>query len=178
MRSLILFTILLAAPLHAQLLNWGVKGGFPMTDAFHSAVTLQPSSQHWTVGPAVELNLPFGLGVEANALYRKVGVANASSLYESSSWSFPLLAKYKFPGSLARLYAVGGYSFRRISDIPSLWDNTSAGFVLGGGIRYNLGLIKISPEFRWTRYGTGSNPATNLFGPAQNQADFLVGLTF
>ncbi len=173
MRTLILFTILLAAPLHAQLIDWGVKGGFPMKDALDSAISLKPSSQHWTVGPMVELNLPLGLGVEANALYRKVGAATASTLYESSSWTFPVLAKYKFPGTLARVYAVGGYSFRTIADIPSLWDSNSAGFVLGAGIRYNLKLIKISPEFRWTRYS--GNPTTTA---TKDQADFLIGITF
>jgi hypothetical protein len=177
---LCLIALLLSAPLSAQLFDFGVKGGFPMTDAFESAGALQPMSANWTVGPMAELNLPFGFGIEANLMYRKIGVSGARP-YEAGSWSFPLLAKYKFPGNLARLYVSGGYSFRTVGDIPNLWDSTSAGFVVGAGIRYDLKLIRISPEFRWTRFGEGTkppNPATDFFGTRQNQAEFLIGITF
>lgn len=180
MRTL-LFSLLLSAPLSAQLLNFGVKGGLPLNDAIKAAGTFKASSSNWTVGPVAEVNLPFGFGLEANAMYRKVGY-EATVPYSASAWSFPLLAKYKFPGSLARMYVAGGFNFRTITDIPSLWDSTSKGFVVGAGIRYSLKLVKISPELRWTRWGEGRfnipNPANDFLGTKQNQAEFLIGITF
>jgi opacity protein-like surface antigen len=53
------------------------------------------------------------------------------------------------------------------------------GFVLGGGIELYLPLIKLSPEVRYTRWGAKN--ITDLGGALQsnqNQAEFLLGVTF
>lgn len=180
MRKLLLI-LLLAAPLPAQWINFGVKGGLPLNDAIQAAGSFKASSSNWTLGPMAEINLPFGFGLEANAMYRRVGYESTSP-FNAASWSFPLLAKYKFPGSLARIYVSTGFNFRTIGDIPNLWDSNSKGFVLGAGIRYDLKLVKISPELRWTRWGEGRfnlpNPATDFLGTKRNQAEFLIGITF
>lgn len=180
MRTL-LFTLLLAAPLSAQFINFGVKGGFPLNDAIKAAGSFKATSSNWTLGPTAEVNLPFGFGLEADMLYRKIGYQSTTP-YDGSTWSFPILAKYKFPGSLARMYVAGGVSFRAITSLPIISDGSSKGFVLGAGIRYDLKVIKISPELRWTRWGEGRfnlpNPATDFLGTKQNQAEFLIGITF
>lgn len=176
-----LLTVLLTAPLSAQLINFGVKGGFPLNDAIKAAGSFQATSSNWTLGPTAELNLPFGFGVEADILYRKVGYTGLTG-NSAAAWSFPLLAKYKFPGALARLYLSAGYNFRTISEMANLSDGNTRGFIFGGGIRYDFKLIKISPELRWTRFGEGKfrfpNPTTDFLGTKQNQAEFLIGITF
>jgi Outer membrane protein beta-barrel domain len=173
---LLLIAVLFCAPLPAQLLNWGVKGGVPFNDAIKAAGSFNSNFSRWTVGPVVELNLPAGLGVEFNALYRRTGYST-SSVYNSGSIEFPLLVKYKFPGTLARMYVDGGFVFRRIGDIPLLQDANSKGLVFGVGFRYDLGLVKVSPEIRYTRWDNEPFRLPNLTS-ARNQTEFLVGITF
>jgi hypothetical protein len=44
-------------------------------------------------------------------------------------------------------------------------------------MQYNLRVLKISPEFRYTRWDNQPLRLTNLHS-AQNQAEVLVGITF
>jgi opacity protein-like surface antigen len=176
------------------------------------------------------LRLPFGFGVEFNALYRHLNYTNFSngvdvlfnSATTSGAWEFPLLAKYRFPGKVARPYVAAGVVWDTLSGlgqtitqtvIPTnitstshtsspaeLRNNTVSGFVAGVGIEIHLLFLHISPEIRYTRWGSqhfvtpvsaalisgvGVGPIT-LASPAlpgtiqsnQNQAEFLVGFTF
>ncbi len=175
MRAL-LMAVLLCAPLAAQLIDWGVKGGIPFNDAIQAAGSFHNNFSRWTVGPVVEINLPAGLGLEFDALYRRTGYST-STAYNSGSVEFPLLVKYKFPGTLARMYVDGGFVFRRIGDIPLLQDANSKGFVFGAGFRYSLKLIKISPELRYTRWDNEPFQLPSLKS-ARNQTEFLIGITF
>lgn len=175
MRTL-LIVVFLCAPLSAQLIDWGVKGGVPFNDAVKAAGTFSSNFSRWTVGGVVEVNLPAGLGLEFDALYRRTGYST-STAFTSGSIEFPLLVKYKFPGKIAQLYVDGGFVFRRIGDIPLLQDANSKGFVVGVGYRYNLKLIKISPELRYTRWGNEPFSIPNLKS-ARNQTEFLIGITF
>jgi hypothetical protein len=182
MKPALAFLLFLSLPLAAQI-RLGVKGGMPLTDvteAIGNSTLFDNVPYRWTLGPMVELDLPAGLGVEFNALYRKVGyeafpsaanpVKNTGSL-----WDFPLIAKYKFKGTLARPYIGAGYTYRRISDILDPLSSQN-GFVVSGGVRINVLFLKISPEFRYTRWNTPDvQPA---FRTSNNQAEILVGLTF
>lgn len=172
----LLIALFLCAPLSAQLINWGVKGGVPFNDAVKTAGNFQSNFSRWTLGPVVEVNLPAGLGLELDALYRRTGYSD-STAYHSGSIEFPLLAKYKFPGTLARMYVDGGFVFRHIGDIPQLQDANSKGFVFGAGFRYDLKLIKISPELRYTRWGNEPLQLPSVKS-ARNQMEFLIGITF
>jgi hypothetical protein len=138
----------------------------------------------------VDLNLPAGLGIEADMMYRRVGYSNTASavdgsltsVFNSNAFTFPILLKYKFPGTLARMYISGGFAFRALSDVPQLFEATSKGLVLGGGIRYDLKVLKISPELRFTRWNndvfdTNSGHGSTL-NSKKSQVEFLVGITF
>jgi hypothetical protein len=172
----LLIALFVCAPLSAQVLDWGVKGGVPFNDAVKAAGTFNSNFSRWTLGPVVELNLPAGLGLEFDALYRRTGYS-ISGAYNSGSIEFPLLVKYKFPGTLARMYVDGGFVFRHIGDIPLLQDANSKGFVFGAGFRYDLKLIKISPELRYTRWDNQPFNVPSLTS-ARNQTEFLIGITF
>lgn len=175
MKALIL-ALLLGTPLPAQLIDWGIKGGVPFNDALKAAGSFTSNFSRWTAGPVVELNLPAGLGLEFNALYRRTGYST-STAYNSGSIEFPVLAKYKFPGTLARMYVDGGFVFRRIGDIPQLLHANSKGYVAGLGIRYDLKVLKISPELRYTRWDNEPFQLPSLKS-ARNQTEFLIGITF
>ncbi len=60
-----------------------------------------------------------------------------------------------------------------------LSNDTTRGFVIGGGVDVKVLLIHISPEVRYTRWGSAHfiDPI-GLISSKQNQAEFLVGITF
>ena len=187
-------------------LSFGIKGGVPFTDAFQAATSGNlsnvTSNKLWTLGPELDVHLPFGLGVEIDALYRRINFESTSSFPNSSihaattanSWSFPLLLKYKFVPGPIRPYVSAGPTFRGISNVKqvvSFFDGTptspavgsaelSSGFDTGitfaGGVQL---LGHISPEIRYTRWGWNSfRDTAGLLKSNPDQLEFLVGLTF
>ena len=56
---------------------------------------------------------------------------------------------------------------------------TTTGFVLGFGVDVHALIIHVSPEIRYTRWGAQHFLDQNGgFHSSQNQAEFLVGITF
>src|SRR5580692_2120784 len=117
MRSLLAVACVILSPVaFAQhLFSFGVKGGFPLTDplsddTFHSVDVVThafSASKNYVIGPMVELNLPFGLAVEADALYRPLNLTTETQLVSSpslvnrlsvdaSSMYLPVLLKARF----------------------------------------------------------------------------------
>jgi opacity protein-like surface antigen len=205
MRALIL-SLLAAGPVFAAgPLGIGVKGGVPFTD-FTNAVSsgsfnYTASTQRYIVGPMLELRLPFGLGVEFDALYRRfhwTGISTLGSnvvtaVTDSNAWEFPLVAKYKFHGGPARPYIEGGVAWDTLQGLktsvlsstgiaassPVRQKSTVAGFVMGAGLDIHAIFVHISPEIRYTRWGAEHFLDPNGgFHSNQNQAEFLIGITF
>jgi opacity protein-like surface antigen len=209
LRSLLL--IVIAACASAQPFSIGVKVGAPLTDAFDAVngrATFLADTHRFTVGPTVELKLPFGFGIEVDALYRNLEYNYNSGISviapgdlltaksSASSWQFPVLAKYRMPIPLVKPYAVGGLAFNRLSSIKQtltcqggcarafsdVAHNSNVGVILGAGLQINALLLKISPEIRYTRWGVANFDVLGAFGSSlksnQNQADVLVGFTF
>lgn len=178
----ILLVCLLAAPVaSAQTLSFGVKGGVPFTDSLKvlDRATYTSSKSPIVIGPAAELRLPMGLGVEADLLYRRLQfttVANAKTT--GQAWEVPLLVKYRAPGVLLRPFLAAGYSFRRLSGLE-LNNPMKTGPTLGGGLEVGVPLVRFSAEIRYTRWGSSSFKAA-LGGLATqlNQADLLLGIMF
>ena len=55
---------------------------------------------------------------------------------------------------------------------------TVGGFVVGAGIDLHVLLIHVSPEIRYTRWGSAHFLDPFGLQSNQNQAEFLVGITF
>ena len=187
----------------------GVKGGVALTDAFENTTTSfgnfstvggvyihnYSPSKDYLVGPFVELRLPFGFAVEADALYRPLhlstgGVSSIQtgtglSQYDlfpanedTHAWEFPILAKYRFKLPIARPYVDLGPSFRAMNGFPNTLSNH--GVAAGVGVDIKALVLHISPEVRSTRWGddapaagSGGLPRSNL-----NQVELLVGISF
>jgi len=139
----------------------------------------------------VELRLPFGLGVEFDALYRHFdytnvvgsGVNALTSTGHSGAWEFPLVAKYKFPSHIARPYVEAGVAWDTLSGVTNAvgitnQKGTVIGAVLGGGIDIHLVVLHISPGLRYTRWTSQHFNLNGVLTSNQNQAEFLVGFTF
>jgi hypothetical protein len=220
--KLTLLSIFSSAAVFAQPVSFGLKGGLPLTDFIDtvsgSRTAVTSVTNRYIVGPTFELRLPFGFGVEADALYRHFSYNSSASLIDvlstlrttSNNWEFPLLLKKRFGGvGPVRPFVDAGVSFDKITGLsqtvsnlvfPNRLTTTSssnpaelkndftAGFTLGGGVEIHLLILRITPEIRYTRWGTqqfsGIFPPGGASGIAgsltsnQNQAEFLVGFTF
>lgn len=180
--------------------SFGVRGGLPFTNFFQAASnpeeTFNSSATQFIIGPTVELRLPAGFGLEADALFRHFQYNATGNLVDelvrnsaSNAWEFPLLVKYRMQGMFVRPFLDGGVAFDHWSGTSQILgkvggsstgtSGANAGFVVGAGIELHLPLVRLSPEIRFTRWGAAS--VADLGGALQskqNQAEFLVGLTF
>jgi hypothetical protein len=181
MRRLILLASLSFVPSLAfsqRLFSYGWKGGVPLTDAISGS-----RSKNYVIGPMVELNLPLGFSIEADALYRPLNFTTAPSSGriisdDIGSAEFPILVKYHFLHTpIVKPYAEAGPMFRHVGSTASYL--SGRGFALGGGIDFKLLVVKISPELRFSRWGSDSIPTIATFPSSnRNQAEFLIGLAF
>lgn len=183
LRKILVFSAFAGAAASAQNIGYGVRGGTPLSDFLHAEsktgalVNVVKGRGNVILGPMVEVRLPFGLGIEANALYRRwdaKGVLNSGS---ASTWEFPIYAKLRAPGVIIHPYAGAGMNFQRLGDLGKFLggasvDSSRRGFLGAGGLEFKVPHVRISPELRFTRW--------NASGPlrSSNQVDFLIGLSF
>jgi opacity protein-like surface antigen len=178
--------------------------------ARNATTAYESDTKRYIIGPQIELRLPAGFGIELDALYTKLnfssvgGVAGSvvNAVTDADAWEFPLLLKKKFGGAnagvaAARPFVVVGASYRRLSDITQVQEfitgnsqttsspaelrkKDSTGFVIGGGVEIRALFLKISPEVRFTRWGTSNfrEGVSNLLETNRNQGQFLVGFHF
>jgi opacity protein-like surface antigen len=204
MRPLLLL-LLVAASAFAQPFSVGLKAGVPLTDFIDTArsgnFNYFAHTNRYIIGGQAELRLPFGLGVEFDALYRHVkftgsgtsGGVNSSVATTANAWEFPLLVKYRFPTPVARPFIDGGVAWDTLTGVkqavssisplplgisPTVTDKTTIGYVVGVGLDIKIG-IRLQPEIRYTRWGAKHFLDPNgLFHSNLNQAEFLLGVTF
>jgi hypothetical protein len=196
-------TSLLAQPFSA-----GIKAGVPLTDFLsateNGTFNYTAPTQRYIIGGVAEVRLPLGFGVEFDALYRRLSYTGAGTLASDifststasgSNWEFPLLLKYRFHFPVVRPFVDAGVAWDTIAglketvtesggaaspaaSVSELQRNTTAGFVLGGGVDIHAIFLHISPELRYTRWNSDQISAVNLLHSNLNQAEFLVGFTF
>jgi opacity protein-like surface antigen len=194
----------------AQPVSVGVKAGVPINDALDALKGNQSAyvsnTHRYLVGPTVQLNLPFRFSVEVDALYRRLGYefdqfagpgSPTTTRTVANSWEFPVLGKYAVFGGPLRPFVDAGANFRHISGVDQIRSTISAlnlpvnpvpefnkdndiGFVFGGGLEVKLGVLRITPELRYTRWGSENfrDPVAALLRSNKNQGDFILGLTF
>jgi len=163
-------------------------------------------TQRYIIGGVAEVRLPLGFGVEFDALYRRLSYTGSGNLVDvfttsnttGSNWEFPLLLKYRFHFPVVKPYVDAGVAWDTLAglkqtisqvspvglgssgSVPSeLKQNTTMGFVIGGGIDIHAIFLHISPELRFTRWNSAQiNGDGGLLHSNLNQAEFLVGFTF
>jgi len=181
MKKAFLTLLVFSAAAFAQPFGVGVKLGATLTDALTAARGFTLTNDHHLIaGPYVELRLPLGFSVEADALYESAIFNDV--LTGGATWQFPVVAKYKLLKGPVRPYIEGGVSFSRITDlaeIPSLNHRNNFGLVAGAGLELKLLVLRVSPEIRYTGWTLESiqDPA-GLFHFNRNQATFQVGFGF
>ena len=99
------FLLLSALPACAQNFLFGLKTGIPLT----SLVSGYRSETHrYTLGPVIEMELPRGLSVEADLLYKRIGFPGNR---EAGRWELPLLLKYRVTEKRINPFFEAGASF-------------------------------------------------------------------
>ena len=211
-----------AAFAFAQPVTFGVRVGEPLTDfvstvqsqsvggALGQLADFRSNTRPYILGPTVELRLPAGLGIELDALYRRLnysgtdvtsGVTTTTTISSTSAdaWEFPLLLKYRFHIPVVKPYVDAGFAWDTLAGLKQsirqtvatitsasttstpadLHKKGTSGFVMGAGLDIHALVIHISPEVRYTHWGSPhfENPA-GLVKSNQSQAEFLVGITF
>ncbi|MCL4402302.1 MAG: PorT family protein [Acidobacteria bacterium] len=202
MRALFLFLIGAASAFSAPF-TIGVKAGVPLTDFFSTVQSpnfgFNSSTKRYIIGPTAQLNLPLGFAVEFDALYRRFNYNSTSTLPDLASqtsgnaWEFPLLLKYRFPGVVIRPFVDAGVAWDTLSGLKQSFSNaistgnpaqlrnsTTTGIVVGGGLDVHAIVLHIAPEVRFTHWGSEHfrDAVNNLIHSNQNQAEFLLGITF
>ena len=169
-------------------------------------------SRFYDVGPMIEIGLTHGFAVEFDAVYHRQGLFYtfdhdtdySTSRERDNSWEFPLLLKYNLRFPVLHPFVEAGVAPRTISggvagtDQPGLSTpgppgpsgpsvplsySPSVGFVAGGGLQFNLGLLRLAPQVRYTRWATApvGGPYFSLgstYSSNQNQFDLLVGISW
>jgi hypothetical protein len=181
-----------------HLFSFGIKGGFPLTDPLSDATLnsvdvvthVFSNSKNYVVGPTVELNLPFGLAVEADALYRPLSLTTETRVLplttvrrrsvDVQSMEFPVLLKAHFVHTpIVKPYVEAGPIFRYTATKVSYLSNN--GFTLGAGMDVKLAVLQVGPELRYSHWGSDSaSTLLNVSLPPsnKNQVEFLIGLSF
>jgi len=208
MRPVLLF-LLGSMSAFAQPFSAGIKAGVPLNDFLNAAgngtFDYTAPTQRYIIGGMAEVRLPLGLGVEFDALYRRLSYTGSGNLVDvfttskttGSNWEFPLLLKYRFHFPVVRPYLDAGVAWDTLAGVkqtvtetgflpisttssPSeLKRNGTMGIVVGGGVDIHAVFLHISPEIRFTRWNsTQISDALGLLHSNLNQGEFLVGVTF
>jgi opacity protein-like surface antigen len=186
----------------------GVPLGDPITGVTGADVT--PDVRRYLIGGTVEVHLPRKFSVELDAIYKRTGFSTGvfgstdfrfSDQITANQWEFPLLAKYEILSGRIRpfldagpvlrhisgfrdvsvLYFPSGFPSGTFNNTPDLQKRNSPGFAVGGGVTFKILHVRISPEFRYTRWGSSAFQISQFqLGQVSNvnQEDLLVGFTF
>ncbi len=110
--------LMLAIPSQAQLVKFGVKGGYNLskpTYQISSSTTTGKQHSGFFFGPTAEITIPFlGFGVDGALLYSQKGIAVTSDKYstvQQQEIAIPVNLKYTIGNSLAGIFIFGGPQF-------------------------------------------------------------------
>lgn len=180
----------------------GVRGGVPLGDVIHAVQSgsgIASSTDNYVVGPTLGVRLPLGFSVAGDALFTRLSLSTNSGSRLSSvsasanSWEFPVLVRFTAGHGGIAPFVGAGVSVRHLSDFGdigpfltnsangnSITSGPSVGFALAGGLQFHAGPLYISPEIRYTHWGSNqiSNAFNNVIRTNDNEGQILVGLTF
>jgi len=184
----------------AQAVSIGVAGGGRATDDVSAGGI--DESKRYVFGPKIEVGLPWNFAAEFDALNHRNGYSVSdygfTDTERASSWEFPILLKYRIPLHRIRPFAEAGVAPRTIagtidtqsyyinamgtmvtsqSTHPTNW-SASFGVVIGGGVRFDIGRLSLSPEVRYTHWTStpivdGGNNGPVAYS-AQEQLEVLM----
>lgn len=160
----------------------GIGGGMVSNDL--GGQWLKSVSKRYVIGPQLDIGLPLGFGIEVDALYRHQGYQTTFRLaypeQYATSWEFPFLLKKSLPFPVVKPFAEAGWAPRALQ---SNWSSTvTHGFVIGGGVEFGIGRLRLAPAVRYTRWNDTPILLVIPDGPSPqltaNQVDVLLGISW
>jgi hypothetical protein len=172
-------------------IGMGLSDDFPSTVEDINGI---PASRFFSdskspvIGLMIELEPIRNLSIEFNGLYRPLHLSYESLLSGSGqpmapkttgritvlTWEFPILAKYKLPGTRAKPFFEAGPVFRSSGNLnganPSKYGATG-----GAGVEVKWGKVRMSPALRYTRWTTDQAPASPT---NRNQVEAIIGVSY
>jgi hypothetical protein len=184
--------LLMCTTATAQGPTYGIKLGVPIMQPFQDTgtpfATYSFSTPRWTVGPSVGWSFSDNLGVEMDALWRRLHYQSGAPSTTATDWEFPILLKGSLSGEALHPFGDMGFAFRYARGKTQLTStlqrnppveliNTwSGGLSAGGGLDVSVGSLRFLPEIRYTRWRTSSfSGAGGQFSSNLNQIDLLLG---
>ncbi|MFN7995841.1 MAG: hypothetical protein U0Q18_19675 [Bryobacteraceae bacterium] len=193
--------------LQAQRITIGIEAGAPITRTFDTGFiykgTFLPATDHYTVGPALDLHLVGSFHLFMNALYQPYSFQQsyylgtpADSKTTGSLWQVPVLLRYRILRGPLHPFVSLGPSFQLAANItqryqslldsapsithPSPSRRVVAGVAAGAGVELSIRRLHLLPEIRYTRWGAENYDfsQTSHVGTNLNQLQLLVGLAF
>jgi hypothetical protein len=128
------------------------------------------------LGATVEVAIARGFFFEGDAFHQSLRQTYNNSGFTSwNTWTFPLLAKYKFPIRGVTPFLEAGPAFR---DAPQPYGMSSTGVTGGLGIEKRVWKVDVAPSVRFVHWGPYVPFAVSAIQPVQNQVEVLCGLSF
>ena len=110
----IVFAVALVAATPAHAINWGIKGGYNITNmSFSSDVIKDDNKTGFFIGPTVQFAIPLvGLGFDAAAFYDQRDAEMNDKTISQKSINIPVNLRYNIGlGSIASVYFAAGPQF-------------------------------------------------------------------
>jgi hypothetical protein len=193
--------LLVSPALLAQTVSFGVRAAVPLTDLFGVDSSRQTSTQRYTFGPTMNIDLWRDIAIGADLLFQSATLA-AAPTSTVRRWELPVTLVYRLRPSPPRPFVRAGVSLNRVFDTGSavecargpfgeqfycldgnplaeLRHRSTYGTVIGGGLQFRFKKMRIDAEARLTRwvdrnFGVrGSAVQSNL-----TQVEILAGATF
>ena len=141
-----------------QLFTVGVRGGIPLTDFVNTVTSSDPTLDSF--------------GATTKPIYRRPNRRVISSIWvRRGDGGVPFDTLNRLNQTLL--------SATPSSHPPELRHNAIWGETIGGGLDIRLAVLHFLPEIRYTRWNTQHFAAPDdLLHWNQNQAEFLLGITF
>jgi hypothetical protein len=180
----------------------GLSGGVPFNDTTKGVNGLIAATGRYTVGPTAQIRLSRRFSFNIDLLYKQFdfGFVSESLRITAHRLEMPLLLQYDLNTNSIRPFVQAGIAFNRVIAVGGgnqclsagdgfycIGGRTAAqirhrqtpGPVVGAGINFNLGVVRLAPELRITRWidrniGTRDSPLrSNL-----TQIEMLVRVGF
>lgn len=205
---LILILLILLSPCHraeAQSLSFGLSMGTPLNDLATADSTRIANTKRFTLGPSLRIDLPLNIGLDLDVLYKQFefGLASNPSRFTAHRLELVPMLRYDFTRLPIHPYVHAGLSFNRVFALggSDVCGDASAGskkyycvdgitvaerrhshthgFVLGGGLDFNLIALHLAPELRITRWvDRNFGTQDSSFRSNLTQAEFLLAVLF
>jgi hypothetical protein len=161
----------------AQTLSFGFSAGLPLNPLATATGNQVTSTGRYAFGPTLQVALPHGFGVDVEFIYKRFDFGSVSDSARAAVHrvELPLMLRYSFPGLPLRPFAHMGMNFNRViavgganvcaqggfgEEIYCLGERTEAvlrhrrthGPVVGAGVEFRWGGMRLAPELRITRW--------------------------